>query len=152
MKHQGWHPNRGEHVPDIQIAEASRPFYKVAWANCHSLPPSPPLSKRLVTRLAWREQRQRGSLAPMLREKLVHTLGFHCRRTIGVVRSRGHACERAVENERIGSIGIGGGKEGGHRATLRDTDDRGMIRTHSVHHRAHVVHPLLQRGCVGHSI
>jgi hypothetical protein len=27
MKHQSWHPNRGENVPDIQIAKASRPFY-----------------------------------------------------------------------------------------------------------------------------
>ena len=40
---------------------------------------------------------------------------------------------------------MGRGEEAAHRAALRDAEQHGAPRADGVEHRAHVVHPLLER-------
>ena len=42
---------------------------------------------------------------------------------------------------------VGGGKQKAHRAAVVSSDQSSALRPDRIHHRAHVVHALLQRGC-----
>ena len=43
------------------------------------------------------------------------------------------------------ALGIGGGEQDAHRPALRESEQRGALRAGGVHHRADVVHAILQR-------
>src|SRR5205085_7733172 len=62
--------------------------------------------------------------------------------------------ERAVQDQCASALWIRGREEQGHWPALGLTEERGLRRGRSIHHSAHVVHPLFQRSnrnAVGHS-
>ncbi len=92
--------------------------------------------------------------APVAHDSFDSLLTLFVCRSPWILRMPDAASERPERNQGGRPLGIGGGEEDRHAGALRVAKEGGALRPGGVHHRAHVVHSLLQRREVGigHSI
>ena len=76
-------------------------------------------------------------------------LGTAPRPSPRVVGCPQRARKRAPEHERRGAVGVRRGEEDAHGRSLDDAEQRRSRRAGRVHHRAKIVHALLERRCAG---
>ena len=98
------------------------------------------------------EDAQQGAIAPGvlgLGEHQLNLLVGGAPRDVGVGTE---AWGRAVEDQRGRALRIRRGEEHARRAALRDPVEGRPLHAGGIHHRLHVVHPLLQRGWAAHGV
>jgi hypothetical protein len=94
-------------------------------------------------------------LAPLAADVVEHLIPLLALPAPRVVLVPATAREGAVERERGGALGVGRGEQHPERPALGDAEQRRALRAGGVHHRADVVHALLERrhrrDAIGHS-
>jgi hypothetical protein len=146
VQQQRRHPDRAEHVADVEVAVELHRASRLARSERHPLEPPEPLAQAGVVGVGGGEARREGALAPV-RDHLAH----RCVALLGapgggVVVGARAAREGGVERERAHALGGRGREQHRHRAALHDRDQVGARGAGGVHHRAHVVDLLLERG------
>ncbi len=87
--------------------------------------------------------------APVALDDFVQMLTVFTGRGPRILRIAEAAGECAERDERCRPLRVSRGEQDRHAGPFRVAEERGALRTNGVHHRAHVVHSLLQRGKIG---
>ena len=83
--------------------------------------------------------------APLVEQPPAERVALLARRAPRVVVVAQPAGVAADHDERLGALRVGGREERAHRSALRHAEQHGALGARGLHHRAHVVHALLER-------
>ena len=152
VQHERRNMYRVEQRPDIDRRQRLQHRASHRRAGACPLIASPHLAHGIVVRVARREVLEQRALAPFALNLLEHALEPLGRPAVGEVLGLAEAGCRAVENERRHALRIGSGEQDRHRTPLGDAVQRSALGPGGVHHRAQVIHALLERRHLAHRI
>ena len=152
VEHQRRHAHGGQHATDVDLRVHAGEPERRARARAHAQVRRPPLPERGIVRLARRALLQADRPAPAAHDLLAERVPLLARRAPRVVRLAQALRVAADHHQRFGALRVRRREQAAHRSALGHAQQRGARGAHRVHHRADVVHPLLERRQLRHAV
>ena len=139
MQHEGWNTNGWKDVAHVDLAVHPHQHDGGCGTGTEPLKARPPLLEALVRDLRRREGTQARASSPRLLDLLQERLKAVRGQNPGVEVGVG-----AIQDQRLGSFGVGRSKEHAHCATFRDAEEGCSLAAHCVHDGSDIVHAFFE--------
>src|SRR6185369_3367754 len=138
------HAYRRQHVSHVDLRIHLRQRHSRARTRAHSQVRGPPVAKLRVVSHTRRALVDADWSTPLLAHHFEKVFALFERRSPRILGIANPLSVRANHHERQRLLRIRRREQTAHWATFRHADQRRTLRTNRIHHRAHVVHPLLE--------
>ena len=146
VQHQRRHVQRRQHVAHVDVEEHLDHRFDAVGAHRRAAVAAEPFA---CGRILVERRRPHVDVATGVHDRhdqlfggFGEAFGRRSPRVAGCLGRAGHA---AVQHERLRAFRIRRREQDRHRHALRDAHEHGALGADRVHHRAHVVHPFLER-------
>ena len=147
MDHKRRHPHGRKNTADLDLAVHAHQRGHGGRARAEPLVASPPALEGSIRRARGRKSLHAAAGAPCLLD-----IAEECRECRFGRKPVGEARKAAVERQRAATIRIGRGKQDGQRRAFGNPQQRCLLHAGRIHHRAEIVHTLIEAGKLGYPI
>src|SRR6185312_1764811 len=145
MNHECGHAYRRQHRTHVDLSIHLSQRERATRTRAHAEIRRPPFSKLRIVSFAWRPLLETHRLSPMrsnLFEEVLAMFGSWRPRIVVVANALGISSNHD-HGERL--LRISRGEQSTEWSSLRDSTQGGSFGSNCIHHRAHIIHALLER-------